>query len=75
MSVTHAIKVRGRLSDPRHIELDEPVADLSGPVDVVVSPVDPTDGDRNLTVAAARSSEAAFEKVWDNPEDAVYDDL
>lgn len=31
-----AIKVRGRLSDPRHIELDEPVNDLTGPVDVVV---------------------------------------
>jgi hypothetical protein len=34
--VAHAIKVRGRLSDPLHIELDEPVTDLTGPVDVVV---------------------------------------
>jgi len=32
----HAVKVRGRFSDPRHIELDEPVNDLTGPVDVVV---------------------------------------
>ncbi len=34
--MAHAVKVRGRLSDPRHIELDEPVNDLTGPVDVVV---------------------------------------
>lgn len=34
--MAHAIKVRGRLSDPRHIELDEPVNDLTGPVEVVV---------------------------------------
>ena len=34
--MAHAVRVRGRLSDPRHIELDEPVNDLTGPVDVVV---------------------------------------
>jgi hypothetical protein len=34
--MAHAVKVRGRLSDPRHIERDEPVNDLTGPVDVVV---------------------------------------
>jgi hypothetical protein len=34
--MAHAVKVRGRLSDPRHIELDEPVNNLTGPVDVVV---------------------------------------
>ena len=31
--------------------------------------------DANLTLAASKLSEAAFSKVWDNPEDAVYDDL
>jgi hypothetical protein len=31
-----AIVVRGCLSDPKHIELDEPVTELSGPVEVVV---------------------------------------
>jgi hypothetical protein len=31
--------------------------------------------DANLTLAASQLSEAAFSKVWDNPEDAVYDDL
>ena len=34
--MAHAVKVRGRLSDPRHIEIDQPVNHLSGPVDVVV---------------------------------------
>jgi hypothetical protein len=36
-----AVKVRGRLSDPRHIELDEPLNDLSGRVDVVVQEAEP----------------------------------
>jgi hypothetical protein len=31
--------------------------------------------DRALSRAAARLSESAFEKVWDNPEDADYDRL
>lgn len=31
-------KVRGRLSDPRPIELDEPVHGLTGPIEVVVRP-------------------------------------
>ena len=34
-----AIVVRGKLSDPRHIELDEPVTELRGSVEVVVRPV------------------------------------
>lgn len=34
--VGHAVKVRGRFSDPRYIELEEPVNDLTGPVDVFV---------------------------------------
>jgi hypothetical protein len=29
--------------------------------------------DANLTLAASKLSENAFSKVWDNPEDAVYD--
>jgi hypothetical protein len=41
--MAHAIKVRGRLSDPLHIELDEPVTDLTGPVDVVVQEVAPSE--------------------------------
>lgn len=33
------------------------------------------DDDRRLSQAAAKTSEAAFAKVWDNPEDAAYDAL
>ena len=31
--------------------------------------------DNSLTLAATKLSESAFTKVWDNPEDAAYDDL
>jgi len=31
--------------------------------------------DRQLTQAAAKLSEKAFRKVWDNPADAAYDRL
>lgn len=33
------------------------------------------DRDDRLVSAAARASEASFASVWDNPEDAAYDDL
>ncbi len=33
------------------------------------------DQNRTLTTAATRLSEPAFQRVWDNPEDAVYDQL
>lgn len=31
--------------------------------------------DRQLTHAATHLSQGAFARVWDNPEDAVYDNL
>lgn len=33
-----AIVVRGKLSDPSHIELDEPVSGINGPVELIVRP-------------------------------------
>lgn len=33
------------------------------------------DEDRRLTQAAARLSEDAFRKVWDNDADSAYDEL
>jgi hypothetical protein len=33
------------------------------------------DDERGLIRAAAKLSENAFEKVWDNPDDAAYDRL
>jgi hypothetical protein len=37
--MAHAVTVRGRLSDPRHIELDQPVDTPRGPVEVVLRPM------------------------------------
>ena len=34
-----AVVVRGRLADSRHIELDEPVTELDGAVEVVLRPI------------------------------------
>jgi hypothetical protein len=31
--------------------------------------------DRQLTFAISRAAESSFQKVWDNPDDAVYDSL
>jgi len=33
------------------------------------------DADRQFAHAAAMTSEAAFAKVWENPDDAIYDTL
>ncbi len=33
------------------------------------------DQDRQLTYAAAKVAEPSLNKVWDNPDDAVYDSL
>jgi hypothetical protein len=37
--VEGTVVVRGRLNDPSHIELDEPVSDIHGPVEVAVRPI------------------------------------
>jgi hypothetical protein len=34
-----AIVVRGNLCDPSHIELDEPLSDIRGPVEVTLRPI------------------------------------
>jgi len=40
-----SIVVRGKLTDAQHIELDEPVTELEGPVDIVLRSVpSATDG-------------------------------
>ena len=39
MSTVGAGGVLNRLCDPSHIELDEPVSDIHGPVEVTVRPV------------------------------------
>jgi hypothetical protein len=41
-NVERAISVRGRLSGPTRIDLDEPVEDISGEVEVVIRQVEAT---------------------------------
>lgn len=36
--MNRTIVVSGRLSDSRHVELDEPVTEIEGPVEVVLRP-------------------------------------
>jgi hypothetical protein len=58
-------KIR-KLSSTRIVEIEDFIDFLSEREDR---------SDANLTLAASKLSESAFAKVWDNPEDAVYDDL
>ncbi|AFY75367.1 Protein of unknown function (DUF2281) [Synechococcus sp. PCC 7502] len=34
-----------------------------------------TESDKNLVYEATKLSENSFSKIWDNPEDAAYDNL
>jgi hypothetical protein len=45
-----AVTVRGRLSDPRHIELDQPVDTPRGPVEVIVRSVAPVGTDDGTSI-------------------------
>jgi len=67
--MSHAIKVWGRLSDPRHIELDEPVNDLTGPVDVVVQ-----EAARSELSSAARTLVGLCADLGPAPSDEEIDD-
>jgi hypothetical protein len=58
-------KIR-KLSSTRIVEIEDFINFLSQREDR---------SDTNLTLAASNLSEAAFAKVWNNPEDAEYDDL
>ncbi len=64
--------------NPRRTLLDkldqlppERVAEVEDFVDFLRS----RDQDRNLTRAATKISEAGFHQVWDNTDDAAYDQL
>jgi hypothetical protein len=47
--------VRGRLTGPRRIDLDEPVDDVTGEVDVFVRPVEPKAAPRRSLTDVLRS--------------------
>jgi len=49
--------------------------DKAAVVEDFVDFLDRRDDDRQLSLAASKLSEDAFRRVWDNPEDAIYDEL
>jgi hypothetical protein len=53
----YSIVVQGSLSDPRHIELDEPVTELRGVVEVILRPA--------RLAAAPSASSATWEATFD----------
>lgn len=54
MHRTHIVE--GRFVDPRHIELDEPVSDVQGRVEVTVRPItQPAPGSPRAVLAAMRA--------------------
>jgi hypothetical protein len=51
-----AVVVRGKLNDPSHIELDEPLSEIRGAVEVIVRAVDePTAGSPQAVLQAMRA--------------------
>ena len=55
-----SVIVRGRVTDSRHIELDEPVDEITGDVEVTVRPLDRTRGEGATDVDAL----ARIEDDW-----------
>ena len=61
--------------DGKEIKLDIPIS-LEPNARLLVTILDPVeDNDSALVYAAMTSSEKAFTQIWDNDEDAVYDNL
>ena len=51
-----AVVVRGKLNDPSHIELDEPLSEIWGAVELTVRPVEePTAGSPQAVLQAMRA--------------------
>ena len=61
--------------DGKEIKLDVPIS-LEPNARLLVTILDPAeDDDSALVYAAMASSEKSFTQIWDNDEDAVYDNL
>jgi hypothetical protein len=45
--MSRSIKTRGKISDPRHIELAEPVREIQGEVEVLIRPL-PVAGSQDI---------------------------
>ena len=44
-------------------------------VEQIIDGLNAEKSDQSLSLAATKLSESAFNKVWDNPEDDIYDEL
>lgn len=55
--MAHAVTVRGRLSDSRHIELDQPVDTPQGRVEVIVRSVDEVEKDNGASIVGLFADE------------------
>ncbi len=44
-------------------------------VEQFIDALNAENSDQSLILAATKLSESAFHDVWDNPEDAIYDEL
>lgn len=61
--------------DGKEIKLDVPFS-LEPNTRLLITILDPSEDTHQLLIEAAMaSSEAAFARVWDNDDDAIYDEL
>ena len=71
-NMASAVTVRGHFKDPRHIELDQPVTDFLGEVDIVLRSVPAsTPAER---VARARALQASLPKQTSDSVDLIHED-
>jgi hypothetical protein len=66
-------KIR-QMSTQRQLQV-ETFIDFLNHRDGIVSTVENHQPDSALAQMAAKASEPSFAKIWDNPEDAIYDQL
>jgi len=71
--MSNTITVEQRLLDKIRKLSSEKVIEVEDFIDFLYQRQ--TNSDQNLTIAAIKLSETSFSKVWDNPEDAEYDNL
>jgi hypothetical protein len=74
MATATAITVRGKLADSRHVELDEPVTEFVGAVEVVLRPADGNGLPSLDRVALARALQATSPPQRSDSVDLIRDD-
>jgi hypothetical protein len=66
-------KIR-QMSTRHQLQVERFIDSLNNP-DGIVPTVENYQPDSALAQMAAKASEPSFAKIWDNPEDAIYDQL